>query len=58
MMGRPPAFKIQLVGLTKEISQRNGLFTIIPDCIITDIKKTDLIIVPAMHGNRQPAGGY
>ncbi|MEO7263666.1 MAG: helix-turn-helix domain-containing protein [Ferruginibacter sp.] len=54
-MRQPPLFKIQLVGLTKEISQRNGMYTIVPDCLISDIKKTDLIIIPAMHGDMATA---
>ena len=54
-MGSPPVFKIQLVGLSKEIVQRNGLYTISPDCLIRDVKKTDLIIIPAMHGDMQKA---
>jgi transcriptional regulator GlxA family with amidase domain len=54
-MGRPPVFKIQLVGLSKEVTQRNGLYTIQPDCLIEDVKKTDLIIIPAMHGDMQKA---
>ena len=54
-MGRPPVFRIQLVGLNKETVQRNGLYTVSPDCLIGDIKKTDLIIVPAMHGDQKKA---
>ena len=54
-MGRPHAFKIQLVGLRNEISQRNGLYTINPDVLMSDVKKTDLIIIPAMHGNHLQA---
>jgi transcriptional regulator GlxA family with amidase domain len=50
-MGKPPAFNIQLVGLSHEVVQRNGLYTIAPDCLLKDVKKTDLIIIPAMHGN-------
>jgi len=53
--GRPPVFKIQLVGLAKKTSQRNGLYTIEPECLIDDIKKTDLIIIPAMHGDMKKA---
>ncbi|MEO8111330.1 MAG: helix-turn-helix domain-containing protein [Ginsengibacter sp.] len=49
-MGRPPLFKVQLAGISKETSQRNGLFTIEPDVLIKDVKKTDLIIIPAIHG--------
>jgi transcriptional regulator GlxA family with amidase domain len=50
-MGLPPLFKVQLVGIDKEISQRNGLFTISPDVLIKGVKKTDLIIIPAIHGD-------
>ena len=49
--GKPPLFKVQLVGICKETSQRNGLFTIDPDVLIEDVKKTDLIIIPAIHGD-------
>jgi transcriptional regulator GlxA family with amidase domain len=50
-MGQPPVFKVQLVGIGKPIVQRNGLYTISPECVIDDITKTDLIIIPAMHGD-------
>jgi transcriptional regulator GlxA family with amidase domain len=49
-MGRPHAFDIRLAGLTKESIQRNGLFTIKPDCLISEVEHTDLIIIPAMFG--------
>jgi transcriptional regulator GlxA family with amidase domain len=51
IIGRSNIFNVQLVGISKEVSQRNGAFTIVPDCLIADIKKTDLIIIPAMHGD-------
>ncbi|MBL7745161.1 MAG: helix-turn-helix domain-containing protein [Chitinophagaceae bacterium] len=51
MMGRPPVFKIQLVGLSKEVAQRNGRYTICPDLLISEVSKTDIIIIPAMHGD-------
>jgi transcriptional regulator GlxA family with amidase domain len=54
-MGREPMFKIQLVGLEQGTSQRNGLYTINPDALISDIKKTDLVIIPAMHGDLDSA---
>jgi transcriptional regulator GlxA family with amidase domain len=50
-MGKPPLFKVQLVGIAQEISQRNGLFSISPDVLVKDLAKTDLIIIPAIHGN-------
>jgi transcriptional regulator GlxA family with amidase domain len=49
--GRAPLFNIQLVGLAKETSQRNGLFTVNPDVLIGDVQHTDLIIVPAIMGD-------
>jgi transcriptional regulator GlxA family with amidase domain len=52
-MDKPPLFKVQLVGISHETSQREGLFTINPDALIGDVKKTDLIIIPAIHGNPQ-----
>jgi transcriptional regulator GlxA family with amidase domain len=54
-MGRPPVFKIQLVGLSRETKQRDGLYTVNPDLLIHDVKKTDLIIVPAMLGDFRKA---
>lgn len=49
-LGREPVFKIQLVGLSREVKLSNGLFVINPECTIKEITKTDLIIIPAIHG--------
>jgi transcriptional regulator GlxA family with amidase domain len=48
---KPPLFKIQLVGLNKETALSNGLFTIRPDLTLDEAVKTDLIIIPAVHGD-------
>jgi transcriptional regulator GlxA family with amidase domain len=53
-MGKPPLFKIQLAGLSKKSQLNDGLYTIVTDPI-NEIKKTDLIIIPAMYGNLQTA---
>ncbi|MBS1492385.1 MAG: helix-turn-helix domain-containing protein [Bacteroidetes bacterium] len=50
-MGKKPVFDIQLVGISKETPQRNGLFKITPDILTKDLNKTDLIIIPAIHGD-------
>jgi len=50
--GKPPLFKVQLVGISREASQR-GLFTITPDVLIDDVQKTDLIMIPAIHGKAE-----
>ena len=49
--GRDPIFNIQLVGLSKKTKQTTGLFTVNPNTLISDVKKTDLIIIPAIHGD-------
>ncbi|MCJ8208285.1 helix-turn-helix domain-containing protein [Mucilaginibacter sp. RS28] len=53
MMGKPPLFEIHLAGGSAEASQRNGLFTIKPHLNVKDIAKTDLVIIPAVHGDQQ-----
>ncbi len=52
-MGKKPLFEVQLVGISKEASQRNGSFKITPDVLMKDLKKTDLIIIPAIHGDQE-----
>lgn len=49
----PPMFKIQLVGLKKETTMRKGIYSIHPDAVISDIHHTDLIIIPAIFGNKE-----
>lgn len=53
--GRGPLFRIQLVSVSGDIEQRNGLFRIKPDALIDEVKKTDLIIVPAIFGDHEDA---
>jgi len=53
--GEPPLFKVQLVGLSKETSLGGGLYTINTDLLLADIKKTDLIIIPAVDGDIRKA---
>src|SRR5687768_10049241 len=50
-MGKDPLFTVKLVGLTKETSQRNGMYIINPEALVKDVKKTDLIIIPAIYGD-------
>jgi len=53
--GKPALFKVQLVGLSREIKLNNGLFSIHSDALLQDIKKTDLIIIPAPSGDLKTA---
>jgi transcriptional regulator GlxA family with amidase domain len=51
--GLPPAFKVQLVGLTPATPLTGGLFTAHNQVVLDDVKKTDLVIIPAFDGDFQ-----
>lgn len=53
--GQKPLFKVQLVGISKETPLSGGRFTVHSDHLINDLKKTDLIIIPAIDGDLQSA---
>lgn len=50
-MGRQPMFKVELVGIDNEDQVYQKLFRISPDKSISQVKKTDLIIIPAVNGD-------
>jgi transcriptional regulator GlxA family with amidase domain len=52
---KPALFRVQLVGLTKEIKLENSLFSVHTDLLIQDVKKTDLIFIPALSGDMKKA---
>ena len=47
--GRPRLFTVQLVGLTTEAQVYDRLFSVRPDVSIDQVRKTDLIIIPAVN---------
>lgn len=49
--GKPPLFDVQLVGLHEDTQVYHRLFAVTPDVSTSDVKKTDLIIVPAVNGD-------
>jgi transcriptional regulator GlxA family with amidase domain len=49
--GKPPVFNVQLVGLDSEVKFNNGMFTVRMDALLNEVKKTDLIIIPAIGGD-------
>jgi transcriptional regulator GlxA family with amidase domain len=53
--GEASVFKVELVGLAKDIALTGGLFTAHTDCTIRDLAKTDLIIIPAIDGDMEYA---
>jgi transcriptional regulator GlxA family with amidase domain len=54
-MGRPPLFNVQLVGINRQTLLNNGLYTVTTEWTIKNVVKTDLVIIPAVHGDLQQA---
>ena len=53
--GKSPLFEVQLVGLSKEVKLDNRLFSVHTDKLLKDVKKTDLIFIPALSGDLKTA---
>jgi transcriptional regulator GlxA family with amidase domain len=53
--GKPPLFNVQLVGIKKEIKLEKNLFSVHTDQLLDDVKKTDLIFIPALSGDMKTA---
>ena len=51
--GKDPLFHVQLVGLNKDTTMKKGLFTIHPDVMAKDLDHTDLVIIPAIFGDKK-----
>jgi transcriptional regulator GlxA family with amidase domain len=49
--GKPPVFDIKFVGLKKEVRLHGSAFSVHADLLIDEVKKTDLIFVPAFYGD-------
>lgn len=50
-MGKAPLFQVQLVGLSEESQEYHRIFSVKPDCTVDEVKRTDLIIIPAVNGD-------
>ena len=48
-------FKIELVGISKEVEFYEGLFSVKPQRNLSEITKTDLIIIPSLNHNFEQA---
>ncbi len=49
--GEAPVFNVQLVGLSRQTPVSGGRFTVNADLHIHEVKKTDLVIIPAIDGD-------
>lgn len=55
--GKKAKFVVEYVGLQKSIKANDGEYTIKTDRLIGEVKKTDLIIIPALYGDMKTAVG-
>lgn len=53
--GREELFNIQLAGISKKVDFYGGLFSVKPQIYISEIRKTDLIIIPSLNHNYNKA---
>lgn len=53
--GKPPLFDVELVGIKKEVKLNNGMFSVHTDRQLKEVKKTDLIFIPALFGDMPAA---
>lgn len=55
MSGKKPLFDVQLVGLKKEVKLNDGLYSVNTSQLLRDVKKTDLVVIPAFFGDMKNA---
>jgi transcriptional regulator GlxA family with amidase domain len=53
--GKNPLFEVEYVGMNKLVSSNDGEYSIKIDRLLTDVKKTDLLIIPAIYGDLDKA---
>jgi transcriptional regulator GlxA family with amidase domain len=53
--GKKPLFDVQLVGVKKEVKLNDGLFSVNTSKLLKDVKKTDLVVIPALFGDMKTA---
>jgi transcriptional regulator GlxA family with amidase domain len=53
--GKKPEYNVQFAGLTSEVKLHNGKFSVHTDILLSDVKKTDLVIIPALTGDIEKA---
>lgn len=53
--GKSPLFDVELVGAKREVKLNNGSYSIHTDRLLKEVKKTDLIFVPALFGDMTSA---
>jgi transcriptional regulator GlxA family with amidase domain len=57
-IGQPAMFQVQLVGLAEEIPVCGGRYTVYTDALAKEIRKTNLLIIPALDGDMRQLLAY
>ncbi|GAB3508793.1 helix-turn-helix domain-containing protein [Spirosoma knui] len=50
-LGKPALFNVQLVGLAQQVPAAGGKYTVYTDALMETVRRTDLIIIPALDGD-------
>lgn len=53
--GKDPLFYVQLVGASEEVPFSNGLMTVRPEKLLSEVERTDIVFIPALFGDMQTA---
>jgi transcriptional regulator GlxA family with amidase domain len=53
--GKAPLFEVQMVAIKPETKLENSIFSVHADVLLKDVKKTDLIFIPALSGDMKRA---
>lgn len=53
--GKAPLFKVELVGMKKQVKINEGCFSINTSRLLMDVGQTDLVIIPALFGDMKTA---
>jgi transcriptional regulator GlxA family with amidase domain len=53
--GKEPLFKVSLVGNSREVKCKNGLFSVHTDKLLEEVEETDLIVIPPLFGDMKTA---
>jgi transcriptional regulator, AraC family with amidase-like domain len=52
---REPMFEVELVGMSKHVPLNDGVFSVNAEKLLHEVKKTDLVIIPAISGDIKKA---
>lgn len=52
---KPPLFEVELVGESREVRFNGGLFSVHTNRLLSEVRRTDLIFIPALSGDLRTA---